>query len=367
MNIKALQVYRYKLPFKFPLTAADKILTSRQGFIIELINQQGKLGYGEIAPFPGLHKENLESALQQIKTSWPKLKEIDWQYSFSKSEKDFDKEMEKLDLSPSVRFGLELALFNLLAISAGKSLYKMWKNSAQKSIDLNGLLMGAPAAILIQAKRLNEQGYRTIKLKVGTQPVKEDIRLVENVRTTIGDKISLRLDANKAWPLHDAISFGKAVKDYDIEYLEEPLQNPKEIPHFKEAATIPIALDESLCELHIQKGNFYKNLDAIVIKPSVVGSIEKTIDLCLWARDKKLIPVLSSTFDSGIVLSAVAQLAAVFTLPDTAMGLDTYKWLKADLLATPFKATGGKVDVDKTARNSATLRMDMLTPEARFE
>jgi O-succinylbenzoate synthase len=367
MKITLLQVYRYKLPFQFPLTAAGKILTSREGFIIELISTQGKSGYGEIAPFPGLHKENLEAALQQLKTGWPKLKQIDWQNSFSKSEKDFDKGMKELDLSPSVQFGLELALFNLMANSTGKPLYKMWKNSAQKTVNLNGLLMGAPAAILIQAKRLAEQGYRTIKLKVGGQPVKEDVRLVENVRTTIGDDISLRLDANKAWALSDAISFGKAAKDYDIEYLEEPLQNPREIPQFKDAATIPIALDESLCEISIQKGNFYKNLNALVIKPSVVGSIERTIELCLWAREKNLIPVLSSTFDSGLALSALAQLASVFTLAETAMGLDTYKWLKEDLLVTPFKADAGKVDVDKIARNSAALRMEMLTPEARFE
>lgn len=367
MKINQLQAYRYKLPFQFPLKAADKILTSREGFIIEIVSQQGKSGYGEIAPFPGLHKENLDSALQQLRTSWPKLKEIDWQNSFSKSEKDFEEEMKELHLSPSVQFGLELALFNLIANTAGDPLYKMWKNSVQKAVNLNGLLMGAPAAILIQAKRLAEQGYRTIKLKVGGQPVKEDLRLVENVRTTIGDDISLRLDANKAWPLNDAISFGKAAKDYDIEYLEEPLQNPREIPQFKDAATIPIALDESLCEISIQKGNFYKNLNALVIKPSVVGSIERTIELCLWAREKNLIPVLSSTFDSGVALSALAQLASVFTLPETAMGLDTYKWLKEDLLVTPFKAEGGKVEVDKIARNSATLRMDMLTPEDRFE
>jgi O-succinylbenzoate synthase len=367
MKIKELQVYRFKLPFHFPLTVADKILTAREGFIIEIISQQGKSGYGEIAPFQGLHKENLDSALQELQLTWPKLKENDWQHSFSPSGMDFEKAMSSLALSPSVRFGLEMALFNLLSNSAEKPLYKMWNNSVQKCLNLNGLLTGTPAAILTQAKRLMEQDYRAIKLKVGRQSLKEDIRLVENVRNTIGDGIDLRLDANKAWSLSDAIAFGEAVNDYGIEYLEEPLQNPKDIPNLKAADTIPLALDESLKEIAIQEGHFYKSLHAIVIKPSVSGSVEKTIDLCLWAREKNLIPVISSTFDSGVALSFVAQLAAVFTAPGTAMGLDTYKWLKEDLLATPFKAECGKVDVDKIARNSSVLRTDRLTPEVRLD
>ena len=243
----------------------------------------------------------------------------------------------------------------------------MWNNSVQKCLNLNGLLTGTPAAILTQAKRLMEQDYRAIKLKVGRQSLKEDIRLVENVRNTIGDEVDLRLDANKAWSLSDAIAFGEAVSDYGIEYLEEPLQNPKDIPNLKDADTIPLALDESLKEIAIREGHFYKSLHAIVIKPSVSGSVEKTIDLCLWAREKNLIPVISSTFDSGVALSFVAQLAAVFTAPGTAMGLDTYKWLKEDLLANPFKAECGKVDVDKIARNSSVLRTDRLTPEVRLD
>ncbi|MBF0552815.1 MAG: o-succinylbenzoate synthase, partial [Deltaproteobacteria bacterium] len=70
----------------------------------------------------------------------------------------------------------------------------------------------------------------------------------------------------------------------------------------------------------------------------------------------------SSAFDSGVSLSALAQLAAALTPPDVAMGLDTYKWLKEDLLTEPFRAEQGRVDAKEAFNWGKSIRKDLLKP-----
>ena len=53
-------------------------------------------------------------------------------------------------------------------------------------------------------------------------PVAEDVDLTRLVRAAIGDDVGLRLDANRSWSLEQAVEFGRAVGDTNIEYLEEP-------------------------------------------------------------------------------------------------------------------------------------------------
>ena len=96
------------------------------------------------------------------------------------------------------------------------------------------------------ARRLIEKGYRTIKLKVGRHSLNEDIVAVKALRTTAGNGTEIRLDANRAWSLKEAVSFGKSVADCRIQYIEEPLKEAADLTQFFKQTGIPFALDESL-------------------------------------------------------------------------------------------------------------------------
>lgn len=330
----------------------------RSGLIIRVKDENGNAGYGEIAPFPGINQEDVKDALRQL---------IDINGNNVIISEDlraldgaFERWLSCLNLFPSVRFGIESAMLNLLAVEKSLPLYELLGENHHKNVLVNGLLTGYEEGIKEKARRLAEDGYTAIKLKVGHDLLERDVDRVKAVRDAISGNVALRLDANRSWGLPDAISFGRAVAGYDIDYIEEPLFDPVGIPEFFEKTGIPAALDESLKCILPNDLNLKKGIKALVLKPCVLGGIEKTVQFSRLALKQGAIPVISSAFESGCGLSVLAQLAAVFTPSEAAMGLDTYKWLKEDILVEPFNARHGMIDVEEVYTNSLHLRDDML-------
>ena len=85
--------------------------------------------------------------------------------------------------------------------------------------------------------------------------------------------MELRLDANRAWSLSDALEFAHGIAGVQIEYLEEPLQNPAALPAFHEHSGLSVALDETLLEQPPENFRDYRGVCAVVIKPTMVRLI----------------------------------------------------------------------------------------------
>ena len=74
----------------------------------------------------------------------------------------------------------------------------------------------------------------------------QDIDLVHEVRRALGPEIELRLDANRAWLILEALEFAQGVRDAGLAYIEEPLNEPLNLIEWRTRARIPYALDETL-------------------------------------------------------------------------------------------------------------------------
>jgi L-alanine-DL-glutamate epimerase-like enolase superfamily enzyme len=99
------------------------------------------------------------------------------------------------------------------------------------------------------AKRVIEKdGFKAIKIKVGSANPYIDIKRVEKVRSAIGPDIMLAIDGNGKWDLPTCIKFCREVEDYNIFWFEEPLWYDDVCGHatLAKQTTIPIALGEQL-------------------------------------------------------------------------------------------------------------------------
>ena len=77
-------------------------------------------------------------------------------------------------------------------------------------------------------------------------------------------------------------------------------------------------------------------IKAVIIKPTVLGGMSKTIELISIAEKNHIMPVISDTFQSGLGLSTLITIAG--TIKDRiAMGFDTYSWLQNDILKTKLQ------------------------------
>jgi len=353
MKITSITLQQYTLPLVSPVTTDDS-RTTRQGIVLTLHSDTGLQGYGEIAPLPGLHKESLPEATEQLLKYRSRLTQLtvtDEVFSFN------GRLSQNLpaDLYPSARCGIEMAMLDLALQAAPAS------RPLPADLPVNALLVAGGNSIARQIDELLSHGFSCIKMKVGRQPIEKDIEDVNTVLSMIHNKASLRLDANRKWSLQQAIQFCNAV-DWrnNIEYIEEPTQDPADHCRLAGSVPVPIALDETLSKTPCEQldAACYR---AVVLKPGVLGGFEKTARIIRWARQQHLTPVISSAFQTSLATRMYLLFAALNEITQTPLGLDTLKWFRENLLSNPLEIKAGRIALSPLTTRPE-LRQDFLIP-----
>ncbi|MGB0082375.1 MAG: mandelate racemase/muconate lactonizing enzyme family protein [Terracidiphilus sp.] len=148
---------------------------------------------------------------------------------------------------------IDIALWDLKAKHAGVPLWKLLGGSAAKKVQAyntdGGWLNWPLETVVSDCKRLvEEEGYRAVKLKVGSSNPDEDLQRVEAVRRALGPEIQIMTDANGRWTLPQAIQTAGRLVDFDVAWIEEPIYFDDVQGHRRlaEAIRTPIALGEQI-------------------------------------------------------------------------------------------------------------------------
>ncbi|TAE31860.1 MAG: o-succinylbenzoate synthase [Candidatus Kapaibacterium sp.] len=347
------ELWRYALPLREPLTIPNGALSTRHGLILVLTDSAGNQGFGEIAPLQSLHTETLAEAEAQI---------------LSALQKNTLLQEHSSQLFPSVRCGVEMALYDL-------TLPRM-ASSRQQLQSLNALLSGAKETLLSKAEKAVQDGYKTLKIKVGRHSLDDDIASVRAIRERVGQSIRLRLDANRTWSLEAALYLGYALQDCAIDYIEEPCKNVFDSAEFASKTCMRVAFDETLstantAEFEARLRVPDEALAAYILKPSVLGGIEKASHLAREANERGLLAVVSSVFESGIALRLYAHVQQSWNAHiaqeerTVACGLDTFSFLADDTLLPRFSSTQGVVNVSELFARDVVLNSATCTCLAR--
>lgn len=326
MTLRAFETHPYRLPLAAPLRLGAGTYAERAGVLVRLEDADGREAWGDCAPLPGFSRESLDEATADLDEARARL---------------LRRQDDLGGLCPSARFAVEAALSELRANG------RDWPSSicagAADTVPLNGLLTGDAEAVLADASRLARDGYRAAKLKVGRRPVAEDAELVRRVRGALGGRVALRLDANRAWALDEALDFARAVMDCEIEYIEEPLRDPSGLPGFARQTTLPVALDETVVGLGPHELSDHAYARAFVLKPMLLGW-QRALDLAEAARAMRRHVVPSGAFESGVGVRAMVAFAAAVA-PGVPAGLDPYRWLADDVLTPRLPLPAPSVSV----------------------
>lgn len=372
MRIAKAEVFQYTLPLAKPIPLRGGPLHERRGYLIKLYSAGGHTAWGEAAPLPGYSRESMADCRKTLLDAAADL--IDKEDTL---DTDFPRRLRAFSgtsAHSAAYFAVESAWHLLLDASENKAPWHRKDPARDATLQLNALLAGDADEIRGKAVSAAALGYRAVKLKVGRESMTEDIQLVREVRSIIGPETSLRLDANQAWSLDDAVLFGKAAGDAGITYIEEPCIAPGDLPAFQRATGIPYAIDESIHVLHDTlhgRGNrpmgqravaeIFEGAAALVWKPTLVHT---PILGQLLFRDvthgHSNRVVISAAFESGVGIAALANYAALFAAHDTPAGLDTYAWIAPDLLQQRLPLSGGTVDLRAINQAARTVDMERL-------
>ncbi|USD64456.1 o-succinylbenzoate synthase [Vibrio sp. SCSIO 43136] len=305
--MREAKLYRYCLPMDSGVILRQERITERHGYVVEL-REGSNLGYGEIAPLPGFSLETLEEAEQSALALLEK-----WQQG-----SDFDFE----DVPPSVAFALSVAELEL-----NKTL------PHQGNYQAAPLCVGDPDALIPVLN--NMQGEKVAKIKVGLYEPIRDGMIVNLFLESIPD-LSLRLDANRAWSKEEALKFADYINPsyrQRIAYIEEPCRQPEHSFAFAIDTGIAVAWDETL--QHAIRDPYFKLAEltgakTLVIKPTVIGSVQRIQELIAQAEKMAMKVVISSSIESSLGLCQLARLSQWLT-PDSVPGLDTISLFQEQL------------------------------------
>lgn len=147
---------------------------------------------------------------------------------------------------------IDLALWDLRAQAAEMPLWKLLGGSAEKQVKAyntdGGWLNWSQEQLVEDCRRIVGEGFRGVKIKVGSPNPVDDLRRIEAVRRAIGMNVALMVDANGRWDLPTAIQYGKHFADFGVQWFEEPLWYDDVSGHaaLAQAISTPIALGEQL-------------------------------------------------------------------------------------------------------------------------
>lgn len=335
MKINEFKYEKFKLAFKSPFSFANEKLTEREGLIIRIKDELGKLNYGEISPLPNINSEKFDDiiiSLDRIKT---KIKNSE--ITTGTELADFISTCN----SPSISFGIEQALQNFHELQ-----YINFSNRQIKSIKVNAVLGITNLDDLFKrTNSLIDAGFSTIKFKIAKNNIDLLISLFTEMRKSYGDKIIIRLDANGMWDVDYAVEVIPRIKQFNIEYIEQPVKEKQDLLAMAEKSEINIAPDELINSFKSAQ-DFLTNkyINYIVLKPMNIGYSEsiKIIELANQLNKKVII---SSTFESVVGRSALVLLASL-VMPDTWHGLDTARFFASDLDTDKYNISNGIINFD---------------------
>jgi len=193
-------------------------------------------------------------------------------------------------------------------------------------------------------------GCTTAKIKVAEPggTLAEDVARVSAVRDALGPDGRIRVDANAAWTVDDAVDALGRLEEAagGLEYAEQPCATLAGLAEVRLRTGVRIAADEAIRRDHADPALLRDAVDVAVVKVQPSGGV--TAALALVAR-LGLPAVVSSALDTSVGLAAGVRLAAALTTLEHACGLATGLLLADDVVEHPLRPEDGHLAVADAA------------------
>jgi L-alanine-DL-glutamate epimerase-like enolase superfamily enzyme len=306
-----LTVRPYRLRLREPLRSALGAVEAREGCVVTA--RDGELeGRGEACIVPELGTETLQECLSELQRPEPR--------------------------TPAARHALEQAMLDLQSRRAGVPLARFLESAAVLEVPASALLSaGSHVELAREAERAANEGFGTVKLKVG---LLDDFARAAVVRDATGPAMKLRLDANGAWSAAQALQSLRELAPLGIELCEQPTPDLLGLAD----AAVTVAADELVLtafEAALERAR------VIVLKPMLLGGILPALRLARRAVAAGRQVIVTTSIDGAIARAGAAHLAAAILGmgAQPAAGLATGRLLAEDLCEDLLAPRGGVVRI----------------------
>jgi len=302
-------VRRHSLTLARPLRSSYGSVAERVLLAVSITDGAGVSGHGEAAPLPaydGVGVQRVERALERYGRALAGSGEL--------SDAQVLEACRGADALPAALAAIDVALWDRAGRLRGKPVAVLLSERPARGIPVNATLSAHDRdGAAEQAARAAREGFGCLKLKVG---LADDAGRVAAVRAAAGPQVALRVDANGAWSVREAVAAIETLAPAGLELVEEPVHGLEAVREVRERVAVRVAIDETAAESGALGAGA---ADAVCLKLSRCGGISGLIAAAGVVRASGAQPYLASTLDGPIgiaaALHAAAALAAQGPLP----------------------------------------------------
>jgi len=250
--------------------------------------------------------------------------------------------------NPFTKSGIEMALWDIVGKAAGLPVYKLLGGPVRDSVPIKFSISGLePERAAEIARWAYDQGFRTMKVKVGIDP-DEDAARVRAVREAVGAEVRLGVDANGGWNPRTAIQMIRRLCEYDICFAEQPVP-PGDVTWMADVRAnvdVPIMADESVYTpqdaLALIQAHAADVLSVYVGK----GGIGPARKIAAIAESAGITCTVGSNLELGVASAAMIHLA----MATPGIGAEEFPcdiigplYYESDMLTSPIAIADGRV------------------------
>jgi O-succinylbenzoate synthase len=236
--------------------------------------------------------------------------------------------------------------------AAREAAYDGWPAPVRDVVPVNCTVPAVDPAKAAEIVKASGCGTAKVKVAEPGQTLADDLERVEAVRDAIGNG-RVRIDANGAWSVDEAVRSLRQLQRFDLEYVEQPSATVAELAAVRRRTDVPVAADESI--RRAEDPLLVKKLEAAdiaVLKVQPIGGVRACLEI---AEQIGLPVVVSSALETSVGIAAGVALAAALPELPYACGLATVSMFTHEVVAEPLLPVDGLLPVKRLAPDPVLL------------
>ena len=364
MNITDVSLAPIRMDLAQPLKTSRATYSAREGFVVRLKDEEGRIGQGEAMPLPEFGtgplaacERVLHSHLEALRgrTIRDVLEDVE-EAVYALVQQEGAALAGEAPHAPAASHALEQALLDLAAQRHRLPLYQLLSGGTAHSreVPVSALLREtSPEAIAAEARQVVSQGFQTLKIKVAFGTLEDDEARVKAVRTAVGPDVKIRIDANGGWA--SVAEAGRALDRlgwYGLEVCEQPVA-PTDLQglwRLQRRAPCPLAVDESLASPDLLSTLLGEPpvVGVFVLKPMVLGGLLPALGLARQGAALGIESYVTCSIDGVVARAGATHLAAALPSAKYASGLAVGDLYTNEPAPHPYQPASGRIVVPDT-------------------
>lgn len=310
MKLTDITIKTVSIPLNTPFRTALRTVTSMENVLVEVHSDSGLSGFGSAAPATVITGETVATIIGGVEHLRDHLQGME----ITAYEALFTRLNNSIVGCMSAKAAVDIAIHDLLAKSLNIPLYRFLGGPVREVDTDITISLDDPGAMAVKSRERIEQGFSTLKIKVGGD-VTTDLARLQSIRDAVGDTIRIRIDANQGWKPKQAIQVGRLLekKNIPIELMEQPVSSHdyEGLKFVRENCSFPVYADESMFSARDALRLVTMNaVDGINIKLMKCGGIYNALKIAAIADTAGIPCLIGSMMECSVSVTAAAHLAA---------------------------------------------------------